>query len=552
MDKGRTGPQGPLEEPDENQGRSRPPLRRSSDGTPIDRRREQRPTGPAGSTGRIGPNSAGPTSRRLNPQRPPEEMPGTKPPMRRASRTSQPQQEPPEDTLPRSRPLNNPGRGSASPQQPLNEPDADAYERRARRPRPEPEDFEEEEDYYERRPRSRRLPEDGEDDEVYYERRPLPRRQRPESEDFEEEEDYYEPRPRSQRLSNVQDRQRSRYRYDDDYDYGEPRRKRRRVLPIILTGCGLTIFTLVLAAGVAVFLVLRSSLPQGGNGGSSGGGGQVALPVSTMTVNLTSVTRIQVCNKIGNVTLTTDPNASTITVATKKSVPQGNRAEADQILTHILTSGTMPNDQICQVAQTSTDTTDSPLIIKTDMPKDASADITVTLPTQVFSTITTLPLKIEAPTGNIDVSNLTMMPVVMDLNERYEGNITVKNVILGNNSKLRTNNGNVIFSGFLALPTDINAQASYRLQSEKGNINVTLPSTNVLLDACTNSGKISSDFNKNISAGGQTNACGGLQGTQGTGYNGSFDPNTHPDPPSNMFLVLHVSIGDIVIKKSQI
>ncbi len=94
-----------------------------------------------------------------------------------------------------------------------------------------------------------------------------------------------------------------------------PRRK-RGVWPILLAGCGLGIFTTVLAAGIVVFLAFRAG-QGGGMGGLPGlGNTQTFTQDNTQTIPLSTISQIQVCDKIGNVTIKVDPQATTPIVTT--------------------------------------------------------------------------------------------------------------------------------------------------------------------------------------------------------------------------------------------
>ena len=109
--------------------------------------------------------------------------------------------------------------------------------------------------------------------------------------------------------------------------------------------------------------------------------------------------------------------------------------------------------------------------------------------------------------------------------------------MLFDGSHLETGTGNVQFSGSLNLtPSNGNTTPHYKLQCESGQINVTLPAgTNIILDANTNAGAITSDFPINVqSSGGAANFYGPLisGSTQG---------------PPQAVLTLNVSTGQVTI-----
>ncbi len=144
---------------------------------------------------------------------------------------------------------------------------------------------------------------------------------------------------------------------------------------------------------------------------------------------------------------------------------------------------------------------------------------------------------VEAPIGDINVDGLSGV-----LNIRGgTGNVTVKHAILVDGSHIETAQGNVAFNGFLAAPqTDNGKGAQYIIQSEH-NVDVTLPgNTNVILDANTNVGKISSDFPINV-----TNANGAMS------YNGPLNTTASTSTQSSSTLVLDVSTGNVTIHRSQ-
>jgi predicted membrane protein len=117
--------------------------------------------------------------------------------------------------------------------------------------------------------------------------------------------------------------------------------------------------------------------------------------------------------------------------------------------------------------------------------------------------------------------------------------VTVSNATLADNSHLSTGEGNITFNGTLALPSVATTQARFYLQSEHGNIDVTLPAdTNVTLDTNTNVGKITSDFPINVQD----------QGGGSQSYHGPMTPSAAPSAAS--LLILDVSTGNVTIHKA--
>ncbi len=367
------------------------------------------------------------------------------------------------------------------------------------------------------------------------------------------------------------ERGRKRYQRDWDdefpYEYEEPprrrvrrTRRRRRVLPTLLAGCALGIVLIVLAAAVVVFLAIRTSQGMGNTGlpiPIIGGGIQAFTHQDTQQVTLTSLTQLQVCNKIGNVSIRVDPNASTINVATKKTVQANSQSDADQefgrILVEVQPPGTITQPSSCATAQTTSTPTTSPtdtsgaLIVNVTLPANQgllhsnsdSVDVTVTLPPNLLPSSTgptTFVLNVGVAAGNITVDGING-----ELNIRgSSGDVMVSNAILADNSNLSTGEGNITFSGTLALPTDSTTAARFYVRSEHGNIDVTLPNTtNVILDANTNVGKITSDFPLNIQE----------DSTGSQSYHGPLTPSAGTAPAST--LILDVSTGNVTIHKAQ-
>jgi len=127
------------------------------------------------------------------------------------------------------------------------------------------------------------------------------------------------------------------------------------------------------------------------------------------------------------------------------------------------------------------------------------------------------------------------------------GDVTAHQTRLVDGSHLETGTGNIVFNGTLdtsgSLSSDPCTNPSsashpvYKLQSERGNLDVTLPiTTNVILDANVNVGMINSEFAINV-----TNTGGS------PGYCGPLLTNA-PTPPSGV-LVLDVSSGNIGLHK---
>jgi hypothetical protein len=219
---------------------------------------------------------------------------------------------------------------------------------------------------------------------------------------------------------------------DDEYEYSPPPRRRRpqpqyrqaprrqqkrRVWPWLLAGCAGGILVLVLAAVVVIFVALRTA---------TNGGSVPTIPgitsqsnytrQSQQTLQIASLTQLQIHNQIGNVTITADPNATATTITTVKKVKATSSDNANQEFNNISV----------QVQSPTTTTTTSPLTINATVPDSGSifgshndsVDINVTLPasavisatpapnTTTSTQATTFTLNVNNSIGNIMVSGI--------------------------------------------------------------------------------------------------------------------------------------------------
>lgn len=374
----------------------------------------------------------------------------------------------------------------------------------------------------------------------------------PEEDLYQDEYEEYEvarPRRRSAQQARPHPQPRPRPR-------PRPPERRRGPLPVLLMGCGIGVLVTVLAAAVVVFLALRQLPGSGVSGLPVIGGLQMFSREETIQVPLTALSQIQVCDKIGNVSIQADPNATTTKVVAKKIVHVSNQTEAEQefkrITVEVQPPGTIANPITCAKAdteQTPTPTTSATqgnaLTVNVTMPTDSgliqnskdAVDLQITLPPNVLpSDGPTLQLNVEAPVGNIAVNGLSGI-----LNIRGStGNVTVERAVLAGGSHIDTGQGNVIFNGlFQTNSPDPANPARYYLRSEQGNVDVSLPAnTNLILDINTNSGKVASEFpiTPQTSDGSIT-------------YRGPLNPTANPAPTAVLFL--DVSIGNVNIHKLQ-
>lgn len=376
-----------------------------------------------------------------------------------------------------------------------------------------------------------------------------------ESWDDDDEQDFYEEGPRRPTTTRPRTRPRPQGR--------PPRRKKRSVWPWLLAGCAGGVILLVLAAATVIFLALRTAT----NGGSLGSIGGIVNPttytqqVPAQQLSLGSITQINVHNQIGNVTITTDPNATQTTIAAVKRVKATSSDDANKefgnITLQVQPPGTPPNTLTVNatvpdngnILGNHNDAVDLtitlppsgqgtlPAVTATpslSLPTPTVPATPTTVPTTT-ATITLLTLSVDMSIGNVTVNGLSgVLGIKNDI-----GNITVNNATLFDGSHLQTATGNVTFTGNVnPLPTTGNTTPRYKLQSETGQIEVTLPSTtNVILDANTNAGTITSDFPINV-----TSASGGAN------FYGPLIPNTGTGSPQAV-LTLNVSSGKVIIHK---
>jgi hypothetical protein len=332
-------------------------------------------------------------------------------------------------------------------------------------------------------------------------------------------------------------RPRRHRRGDDEEAAVHQHPKRRNPWTCLLAGCVGAIFTIIIVA-VAVIFVLTRSLPSGGLGST---GNSTYTSSQQQQLLFSNITQVQVHNQIGDVSLSVDPNAAMVTVTTVKKVKAANSAEASKEFGHISVQvqpqGTPENTLVVSV--NIPDTSGNILGKASD-----AVDVMIVLPPAVSSNISTpLTVNVENSVGNVLIVGLDAMLIVKD----DIGNVTVHQTRLVDGSHLETGTGNVIFDGNLATSGSSNANPCnnpsgsshpmYKIQSEQGNVDVTLPvTTNVILDANVNVGMIKSDFNINVTnTDGSPSYCGPLL-------------SNPPTLPGGV-LVLDVSSGNIDLHK---
>ncbi|MGH2510992.1 MAG: hypothetical protein ACRDHZ_26820, partial [Ktedonobacteraceae bacterium] len=340
---------------------------------------------------------------------------------------------------------------------------------------------------------------------------------------------------------------RARAREYDEYDEYEvaqqrprqPRREQwrkptrgRRIFSTLLTGCLGGLITLAIVAAVVLYLVLHNT-PLGQN---------LNLGKTTYTQSgqqafaLSDATQLIIRNQAGNVSVNVDQNASSARIVSLKKVLAGSQSDANSQFKGIA----LTIKQISQSADPAC-TASLCVLITTTIPTagnsgllggsaGTSLDLTIALPASFNSPDPLSPSTITASTeaGDIAVSGFNGM---LNLTGNV-GNIHLTHTLIYAGTCIQTMHGNVNVDqgSFFNLnqPSTLvpcsNTSSSgehpwFNLRSSVGNVAVTLTtnSTNLLLDANTNHGKISDDFGLPITT----------DGASAT-YHDPLLPNTNP------------------------
>lgn len=330
-----------------------------------------------------------------------------------------------------------------------------------------------------------------------------------------------------------------------------PRRRRdRRVFSTVLTGCLGGIITLAVVAAVIVFFLLNNT-PLSQNLGI---GKSIYTQSGRQTLTLGSATQVIVKSLAGKVAITIDQGANSASLSSVRKVLASSQGDANSQFRSLA----LTTKQIGQGADPSC-TASSCLLITATVPTSGSGnplgggngdtiDLTLTLPASFNSPDPLSPytISVNAQGGDIAVNGFNG---IFNLTGRA-GNISVAHALIYAGTCIQTNRGNVAIDqgSFFDLnqasnqvpcttTTTTGAHPWFNVKSGVGNVDITLPanSTNLLLDANTNNGKISDDFGQNIPTGSDGSAT----------YHGPLLPNTNPTAS----LYVSTSTGDITIRK---
>ena len=319
----------------------------------------------------------------------------------------------------------------------------------------------------------------------------------------------------------------------------------------IFTGCLGGLITLIVVAGVLIYLALHNT-PLGQNLGVNKS--TVNQAPQTQTLALDSATQLIVKDQAGNISVNVDQSASTATLTSVRHVLASSQSDANNQFKQIILSVkplAQGADPACLASAC--------LLVSATMPTTPgsgifggsngdSIDLTVTLPPSFNSSNPSAPgiITANADAGNISVSSFNG---VLNLNGNA-GNITVAHALIFASTCIQTLHGNItiaqqsIFDLTASSPlVPCNNTSSndphrpwFNVKSGVGNVDITLTTNlnNLLLDANTNDGTINGDFNLPVTASGNSYT-----------YHGPIIPNTNPTAS----LYVATSTGNIALHK---
>lgn len=327
------------------------------------------------------------------------------------------------------------------------------------------------------------------------------------------------------------------------------RRRGRRVLSTVLTGCLGGIITLVIVAAVIGFLVLHNT-PLGQNLGVSK---STYSRSDQQTLTLGNATQFIVKNQAGNILVNTDRSTSSASVVSVKKVQASSQGEAN---TRFRAIGLISR-QISQGADPSC-TASFCLLVTATVPPGLSSgpfggsngetvDLTITLPGSFSNPVSPSTLTASTNAGNIAVNGFNG---ILNLNSTAGDVSVAHNSVIFAGTCIQTTHGTVtIDQGSFFDPnqpsnlvpckntTSSSTHPWFSINSGVGNVNITLRSdnTDLVLDALAVKGQIHNSFGPAIPT-----ASDGS-----TTYHGPLLPNTNPI--ASLYII--ASTGDITIRK---
>lgn len=331
--------------------------------------------------------------------------------------------------------------------------------------------------------------------------------------------------------------------------YQRPRR-RRRTGSRILTGCVGVLLTLAALVAVGAYYVLHNT-PLGQSFGQTTYTQQISQAIA-----LGNASEVIIKNQIGNVSITVGGNASNASLTSMRKVQAHSQSEADSQFSKIVLS----TQQISQGADPACTASACVRITATLPPatnasnlfgpiNTASIDLTLTLPSNFNSPDPTKPATLSASTASGDLSVSGFNGILYFTGN--SGAIHVTHTLIFAGTCLQTMQGDItIGQGSIfdlnqpsnQIPcsptTSSGVHPWFNITSGRGNVAIALtaPSTNLLLDANTNDGKINDDFGVNI----PSNSDGSAS------YHGPLVPNGTPTASLYVF----TSTGNIAIQQA--
>lgn len=288
---------------------------------------------------------------------------------------------------------------------------------------------------------------------------------------------------------------------------------------------------------VGVVLVLCTLLLAGCDASFSAfSSGTPSSKIEMMTIPLTAMKQVYICDKTGNVSVHADSQAKDVTMEVKRTIyVQDNSTDSAARFAALKVSTQNIDSSSCDWLPKKAD--GSTLVVSATSPDDANTlkdqkdaiHLNIVVPSSMLSADSPLSVRIEAGNNivlNGFAGNLTLLSTA--------GNVQAEDMSLASSSMLHAQGGNIVFSGSLAGDT-----VHDEFQSDSGNITLTLPaSTNVSVNASAPTGRIEDTFApKSVN-----------RGVAGASVNGPLNPGTGNVTPGLLKLTAYA--GNIVLNKA--